>query len=174
MNLVETSLDGAFVIGLDKQVDERGFFARTFCRDEFAAHGLDLAIAQCNVSFTAQRGTLRGLHYQVEPHAEAKVVRCVAGAIFDVVVDLRPTSPTYLRWFGTTLDTSNRDALYIPVGCAHGFITLTSDAEVLYQMSAPYVPEAARGIRWDDPKIAIAWPMQPTLISARDAAYDLL
>lgn len=174
MKLTETMIPGAFVLELERQIDERGFFARTFCRDELAARGLDVTVAQCNVSFTEHRGTLRGLHYQAAPHAEAKIVRCVAGAIFDVVVDLRPSSPAYLRWYSTTLDAVTRDSLYIPTGCAHGFLTLTPDVEVLYQMSAPYVVEAARGVRWDDPKLAIAWPLPPTLISARDAAYDLL
>jgi dTDP-4-dehydrorhamnose 3,5-epimerase len=174
VKLVETPLGGAFVIELEPQVDERGMFARTFDRAMFANAGLDPVVDQCSVSFNHRAGTLRGLHYQAAPHQEAKLVRCIAGAIHDVIVDLRADSPTYLRWHAVNLDATTRNALYVPPGCAHGFLTLVDNAEVLYQISRPFVPEAARGVRWDDPKLGIRWPMQPTTITARDRAYDLL
>jgi dTDP-4-dehydrorhamnose 3,5-epimerase len=158
MKLVETPIPGAFVIEIERRVDERGFFARTFSRDEFVAAGLDPHVEQCSLSYNQHAGTLRGMHYQAAPHGEVKLVRCIAGAVFDVIVDLRPESPAYLTWFGITLDATTRSALYVPEGCAHGFMTLVPDAELLYQMSAKNVPEAARGVRWDDPRLAIAWP----------------
>jgi len=173
MRLQPTPLRGAWVIELDQLDDERGWFARTFDIDEFAAHGLDPTIVQCSASFNARRGTLRGLHYQAEPHGESKLVRCVRGAIFDVAVDLRAGSPMRGRWHGVDLSQENRRGYYIPAGFAHGFLTLTDDCEVLYQMSHPYVPEAARGVRWDDPALAILWPAlegEPT-ISQRDREF---
>lgn len=174
MKLSETGIPGAFVIELDRHTDERGFFARTFCASAFAERGLNPTVAQCSISFNDHQGTLRGLHYQAAPHQEAKVVRCIAGAVFDVIVDLRPGSATYLRWFGLDLDAERRASIYVPEGCAHGFLTTTPRAEVLYMMSTPHVPEAARGVRWDDPTLAITWPAHPLVISDRDRAYDLL
>jgi dTDP-4-dehydrorhamnose 3,5-epimerase len=173
MRFLQTPLPGAWVIELEELGDERGWFARTFDEDEFRARGLDPTIAQCNASFNARRGTVRGLHYQVEPHGESKLVRCVRGAIFDVAVDLRGGSPTRARWHGVELSAENRLAYYIPAGLAHGFQTLTDDSEVLYQMGHPYVPEAARGVRWDDPAFAIAWPALDgeRTISQRDRAF---
>lgn len=173
MRFLETPLNGAWVIDLDLLGDERGWFARTFDAGEFAARGLNPDVAQCNASFNARRGTLRGMHYQAEPHGESKLVRCVRGAIFDVAVDLREGSPTLRRWHGVELSAENRLAFYIPPGLAHGFQTLSDDAEVLYQMGSPYVPEAARGVRWDDPAFAIDWP-QPSgdrVISEKDRLY---
>lgn len=173
MRFIETPLNGAWVVDLDLLGDERGWFARTFDAGEFAARGLNPAVVQCNASFNARRGTLRGMHYQAEPHGESKLVRCVHGAIFDVAVDLRGGSPTLRRWHGVELSADNRLAFYIPPGLAHGFQTLSDDAEVLYQMGNPYVPEAARGVRWDDPAFAIQWP-EPDgerIVSERDRAF---
>lgn len=174
MIFTESPLSGAYVIDLTPIEDERGFFARTFCPEEFAAHGLVSAMNQCSVSFNAKRGTLRGMHFQAQPHAEEKLVRCTAGSIFDVIVDIRPESPTRQRWFGVELTASNRRSLYIPKGFAHGFITLTDDAEVLYSMSVPFVAGAGRGLRWDDPAFNIRWPLQPMVMSKRDAEYPAL
>jgi dTDP-4-dehydrorhamnose 3,5-epimerase len=173
MRFVQTPLNGAWVIDLDLLGDERGWFARTFDAEEFAARGLNPAVVQCNASFNARSGTLRGMHYQAEPHAESKLVRCVRGAIFDVAVDLRQGSPTRCRWHGVELSAENRLAFYIPAGLAHGFQTLTEDCEVLYQMGHHYVPEAARGVRWDDPAFAIEWPqlLGERVISEKDRRY---
>jgi dTDP-4-dehydrorhamnose 3,5-epimerase len=168
---VATPLAGAHEIEIERMTDERGFFARSFCTEEFAAHGLETAIEQCNVSWNAARGTLRGLHYQAEPHGEAKVVRCTQGAIHDVIVDLRPASPTFKRWHAVELSADNRRMLYIPRGFAHGFLTLTDGAEVLYQMSTRYAPSAARGVRYDDPAFGIVWPSAPRVVAPRDRAY---
>ncbi len=167
----ETRLPGVFEIRLEALPDDRGFFARTWCQMEFEAHGLNPRLAQCSISFNARRGTLRGLHLQVPPYAEAKLVRCTKGAIYDVVVDLRPQSPTYLQWIGVTLTATNRAMVYIPEGCAHGFLTLEEQSEVLYQMSEFYHPESARGVRWNDPAFRVAWPFAPEIISERDRAY---
>jgi dTDP-4-dehydrorhamnose 3,5-epimerase len=174
MRFEPTGLPGALVVEVEYRRDDRGFFSRTFCVDEFAAQGIELPVVQCNVSFNARRGTLRGMHYQVEPKAEIKLVRCTRGAIFDVIVDLRPDSMTYRRWFGAELSAANHRALYIPGGFAHGFQTLEDDAEVFYQMSEFYSPEHARGVRWNDPAMAIRWPLPVSAISERDAAYDSL
>ncbi len=173
MRFMQTPLPGAWVIELEELGDERGWFARTFDAEEFESRGLNPAVVQCNASFNARRGTLRGMHYQGEPHGESKVVRCVRGAIFDVAVDLRPDSPTYRGWHGVELSSETRRAFYIPAGLAHGFQTLTDDAEVLYQMGHRYVPEAARGVRWDDPAFAIDWPAVDSerIISEKDRAY---
>ncbi|HMO83455.1 MAG TPA: dTDP-4-dehydrorhamnose 3,5-epimerase [Lacipirellulaceae bacterium] len=171
MKFTATALPGVLVIDLERFTDERGYFARTFCRKEFAAHGLDPLVAQSATSFTARRGTLRGLHFQRPPHAEAKLVRCVRGAIWDVAVDLRPDSPTFKRWVATELNAAAQRSHYLPTGCAHGFITLTDDVEVCYQMSAHHEPAAATGVRWDDPAFAIAWPFAPLLLSERDRAW---
>jgi len=167
----ETEIPGAYVVDLEKIGDERGFFARSFCAEEFAARGLMSRIVQTNISFNRDRATLRGLHYQAEPKPEPKVVRCTRGAIFDVAVDLRPTSPTYRRWTGHELTAANHLALHVPAGCAHGFITLVEDSEVAYLMGEAYDPALARGVRWNDPAFAVDWPLQPSVISPRDAAY---
>ena len=174
MKFQPTPLAGAYLIELELLEDERGFFARSFCQNEFRAHGLDTALAQCNVSFNRKRGTLRGLHYQAEPHAEAKVVRCTRGAIWDVIVDLRKGSATARRWHAVELTADNRRALYIPAGFAHGFQTLAEDSEVLYQMSEFYHPESARGVRWDDPTLAIPWPLKDPVMSPRDREFPVL
>jgi dTDP-4-dehydrorhamnose 3,5-epimerase len=170
----ESPLPGAFLIDLQLQSDERGFFARSYCPDEFAAHGLGTELRQCSVSFNARKGTLRGLHYQAAPHEEHKLVRCTEGAIFDVIADIRPHSRHYRRWFGAELSAQNHRALFIPPGFAHGFITLSDDAEVYYMISAPYSPSHARGFRWSDPAFGIQWPLAPNVMSARDAEYPLL
>lgn len=167
----ETRLAGVFEIHLEPKADERGFFARTWCQNEFSDHGLNSRLVQCSVSLNKQRGTLRGVHYQAAPFSETKVVRCTSGAIYDVVLDLREQSPTFKQWFGTILNAENRHSLYVPEGCAHGFLTLTDDSEVLYQMSEFYHPEAARGVRWNDPAFRIAWPGKVEVISGRDRTY---
>jgi dTDP-4-dehydrorhamnose 3,5-epimerase len=171
MTFTECGLAGALVVDVERLADERGFFARSHCAAEFVAHGLEGVFRQCSISFNERRGTLRGMHFQAKPHAEAKLVRCTAGAVFDVIVDIRSQSPTYRRWFGTELTAGNRRALYIPEGFAHGFISLADQAEVLYMISVAYAPGFGRGFRWNDPAIGIEWPMRPTLLSARDAAY---
>jgi dTDP-4-dehydrorhamnose 3,5-epimerase len=166
-----TTLPDAMVVELERREDERGFFARSFCQREFEAQGLEPCVAQCNVSFNRRRGTLRGMHWQAAPDGEAKLVRVTRGAIWDVIVDLRPDSPACCRWFGAELNAENRRALYIPQGFAHGFQTLVDDVEVFYQMSTVYVPEAQRGARWDDPAFGINWPIRPPFLSDRDASY---
>jgi dTDP-4-dehydrorhamnose 3,5-epimerase len=171
MRFEEAKVAGAFLIEPELTADERGFFARTWCRDEFAAHGLNPELAQANVSFNHRKGTLRGMHHQAAPHQEAKLVRCTRGAIWDVVLDLRPYSPTYRTWTGAELSDANRAMLYVPEGCAHGFLTLTDAAEVAYQMSVPYAPEAAQGVRYDDPAFGIEWPGEVVVINQRDASY---
>lgn len=174
MKFQESPLAGAYTIEMDRLEDERGFFARSYSAEEFAARGLPAAMPQSSVSFNARRGTLRGLHYQAEPHAEDKLVRCTAGAIYDVIVDLRPDSPTARRWFGVELSAANHRSLFVPKGLAHGFMTLRDDTEVLYMISVPYAPGFERGLRWNDPAIGISWPTAPSVVSARDAAYPLL
>jgi dTDP-4-dehydrorhamnose 3,5-epimerase len=169
--LRSTKLAGAFVIEPEPIEDERGFFARTFSRQEFADAGLDDDVAQCSISFNAKPGTLRGLHYQAAPHAESKLVRCTQGAIFDVIVDLRPDSSTFCEWLGIELTAANRLGLFIPKGLAHGFQTITPASEVHYQISENYQPSAARGVRWNDPRFGIVWPKAERIISARDQAY---
>ena len=172
MRFVPTDLPGVVVVEPEMLRDERGSFARTVCREEFAAHGLETDWVQQSTSYSHRAGTLRGMHYQRPPHAEAKLVRVTAGAIYDVVVDLRPGSPTLGRWTAIELLARDRLTLYIPKGCAHGFQTLVDGVEVLYQMSVPYAPEAATGVRWDDPALAIEWPEAPVrAISARDRAW---
>jgi dTDP-4-dehydrorhamnose 3,5-epimerase len=166
-----TGVAGAFVVEPERIGDERGFFARTWCQEEFQAHGLNPRLAQCNISYNHSIGTLRGMHYQIAPHEEAKLVRCTAGAIWDVAIDLRPGSPTYLAWAGAELTADNRAALYVPEGCAHGFLTLREGTEVFYQMSVPYEPSAARGVRWDDPAFGVAWPAPVRVINQRDRSY---
>jgi dTDP-4-dehydrorhamnose 3,5-epimerase len=175
MIFTETTLRGAYLVELERREDERGFFARSFCQREFKELGLDPCVVQCNISFNKQRGTLRGMHYQIPPHAEAKLVRCTRGAIYDVIIDLRHSSSTFLRWTGVELTSENHSALYIPEGFAHGFQTLTNDSEIFYQMSEFYAPEAARGIRWNDPTFGITWSLPVSVISDKDSAlpeYD--
>ncbi len=174
MRFTETSLPGAWVLDPERIEDERGWFARTFDAEEFRARGMNPEVLQGNASFNAREGTLRGMHYQADPHGESKLVRCVRGAIFDVAIDLRPDSPTRLRWEGVELSAENGRSFYIPAGMAHGFQSLTPGAELLYLMGNPYVPEAGSGVRWDDPAFAIDWPPAPAegrVISARDASY---
>jgi dTDP-4-dehydrorhamnose 3,5-epimerase len=167
----ETPLRGAFVVDPEPVDDERGFFARTWCRREFKERGLETRVAQCSLSFNRKRGTLRGLHFQVAPYAETKIIRCVRGAVYDVIVDLRPDSRTFTQHFALTLTSKNHAMLYVPAGFAHGFQTLDDDTEVLYQISAFYSPEHSRGVRWDDPAFAIQWPPAERTISARDRDY---
>jgi dTDP-4-dehydrorhamnose 3,5-epimerase len=174
MIFTELPLAGAFAVDLQELRDERGFFARSYCAAEFAAQGLGPELRQCSVSYNARRGTLRGLHYQDAPHEEHKLVRCTAGAIYDVIVDIRQSSPTYRRWYGAELTMANRRSLFVPPGFAHGFVSLTDGAEVYYMISTAHAPEFSRGLRWDDPAFAIEWPLAPTVISARDAAYPLM
>lgn len=171
LKFTELTIGGVFVIDVEPHPDERGFFARISCNDEFRAHGLDPQIVQSSISYNSKRGTLRGMHYQAAPYEETKFVRCTAGAIYDVVVDLRRSSETYRRWTAVELTAANRRTLYVPRGVAHGFITLTDDAEVLYQMGVGYVADAARGVRWDDAAFGIEWPMEPLVISERDRAF---
>jgi dTDP-4-dehydrorhamnose 3,5-epimerase len=172
MRFTETSVGGAYLIDPEPKGDDRGFFARLWCRDEFEARGLSATFVQCNDSFSAHRGTLRGLHYQIAPFQEAKLVGCIRGAVFDVVVDLRPQSPTFARWFGVTLTASNRTMLYVPEGCAHGYLTLEDGSEVVYPVSQAYRPEAERGIRWNDPTFNIDWPYPgPLTVSPKDRQW---
>ena len=169
-----TPLPGAYVVELEPLRDERGWFARTFDAATFAEFGLDPAVVQCNVSFNERAGTLRGMHFQAAPHGEPKLVRCTRGAVFDVIVDLRPDSPAFCRWFGIELRGGGTSSLFIPTGLAHGFQTLEDASEVHYQMGHQYVPSAANGVRWNDPAFGIEWPDQPAtgpIISERDAAY---
>jgi dTDP-4-dehydrorhamnose 3,5-epimerase len=167
----KTGLAGAFVIEYEAIADERGFFARTWCQEEFQRQGLNHELAQCNISFNKQRGTLRGMHYQVYPNEEAKLVRCTRGAIYDVIIDLRPSSPTLLSWFGVELSETNNNMLYVPEAFAHGFVTLDDNTEVFYQMSADYHSESARGVRWNDPAFGIHWPIPVEIISQKDMSY---
>jgi len=174
MIITETAIPGPRILDLEVREDARGFFARTFCRDEFLDAGLEPAVEQCNLSFNHLRGTLRGMHFQVAPHPETKLVRCTRGAIVDVVVDMRPDSPTRLQHVSVVLSARNRRALYVPAYFAHGYQTLTDDAEVLYQVSGQYTPEAERGLRHDDPALGISWPASVTALSAKDASWPLL
>jgi dTDP-4-dehydrorhamnose 3,5-epimerase len=171
MRFAETDLPGAFVIELERREDERGFFARAWCEQEFADHGLEKRVSQSNLAYNRKAGTLRGMHYQAPPHAEVKLVRCTRGAVYDVIADLRPESRTYLHWIGVELSADNRTAIYVPEGFAHGYQTLTDDAETYYQVSVPYAPSAERGVRWDDPALAIDWPLPDPILSEKDAAW---
>jgi dTDP-4-dehydrorhamnose 3,5-epimerase len=171
MLFLETKLPGVIEIELQPHPDDRGFFARSWCHKEFEANGLNPRLVQCNISFNIRRGTLRGLHLQTPPYAEAKLVRCTRGAIYDVVLDLRPSSPTYKDWIAAVLTSANRHMLYIPEGCAHGFLTLEDETEVFYQMSEFYDAVSARGFRWNDPAFRITWPEKVEVISDRDGAY---
>jgi len=171
MKFSTTAIAGAWLIDLERHEDERGFFARTFCRDEFAAHGLRAGFVQCNLSSNARRGTLRGMHCQARPHEEAKVVCCTRGAVYDVVVDLRRDSPTFRKWAGFELSAANRRMLYIAEGLAHGFQSLEDETDLFYLMSETYHQEAARGVRWNDPAFGIRWPLAGPTLSSRDAGY---
>ena len=173
MRFIETKLKGLFIIEPELLEDERGFFARTFCQHEFEAHGLDPRLVQCNISFNRHRGTLRGMHYQVEPHAEAKLVRCTMGAIYDVILDLRPESATFRQWLAVELTAENRRLLFIPEGLAHGFQTLVDHTEIFYQMSEFFYLECARGVRYDDPDFSLVWPLPVKIVSDKDMAYPL-
>jgi dTDP-4-dehydrorhamnose 3,5-epimerase len=171
MIFTETALKGVWRLTLQPTEDHRGFFARTWCEREFAAQGLVDRWAQCGISFNRRRGTLRGLHYQRPPHEETKLVRCTMGAIYDVVLDLRRDSPTFRKHVAVELSASNREMLYIPRGCAHGFQTLVDDTEIFYQISPAYAPDHAAGVRWDDPAFAISWPCPDSILSERDRSY---
>jgi dTDP-4-dehydrorhamnose 3,5-epimerase len=171
MRFLETDLPGAFLIDLEPRSDERGYFARTFCREEFVEHRLEPQVLQCNISYNLHAGTLRGMHYQLPPAAEVKLVRCTAGAIWDVIIDLRPDSPTCGRHVGVELTEGNRRSLYVPELCAHGYQTLTDGAEVTYQVSQSYHPDLERGIRYDDPYFGIDWPLPVTRISPKDSSW---
>jgi dTDP-4-dehydrorhamnose 3,5-epimerase len=171
MQFQKTQLAGVIEIQPELQRDDRGFFARTWCRREFIENGLNPNLVQCSLSFNKVKGTLRGVHYQADPHPEAKVIRCTQGAIYDVVVDLRPQSTTFRKWLGIELSAENHKMLYVPEGCAHGFLTLQDNSEILYQMSEYYHPELSRGVRWSDPAFQIAWPSEVKVISDRDRTY---
>jgi dTDP-4-dehydrorhamnose 3,5-epimerase len=171
MLIAELALPGVFVIEPERLEDARGYFARTFCRDEFTAHGLVGDFVQCSTSFNARRGTLRGMHFQRAPHEEIKLVRCTRGAVLDVVLDPRPGSSTYCQWRAVELSAGNGRAVYIPGGLAHGFQTLVDDSEVFYQIAERYHPESAAGVRWDDPAFGIDWPIRPPILSDKDAGY---
>lgn len=174
MQIQTTPLAGAVLVDVRRLEDQRGFFARTFCRQEFLDAGLDPVVEQANISFNHHAGTLRGFHYQLDPNAEAKLVRCSRGAIYDVIVDLRPESPTYLEHFGVELTEDNRTALYVPRHFAHSYVTLVAGAEVHYQVTTAYAPGFERGLRFDDPTLGVRWPVAITTISAKDAAWPLL
>lgn len=169
MIFIETDIKGAFVVDIQKLEDERGFFARVWCEREFKKHGLGTRMVQANTSVNKKRGTLRGLHYQVAPYEEAKLVRCIRGVIFDVIIDLRPDSGTYREWLGVELTADNRRMLYVPEGFAHGYQTLVDDTEVFYQVSQFYSPDSERGVRWDDPTFGVEWPVTDSmLVSSKD------
>ena len=174
MKFTPAEIDGVWIVDLEPIEDERGFFARTFCADEFTSYGLDPTVAQCNVSLTRTAGTVRGLHYQVEPAAETKLVRCVRGAIFDVAVDVRRGSPTFARWVGTEMRADGFRWIYVPIGFAHGFVVLSDAAEVEYKCSDFYDPGGEAGVPWNDPAVAIQWPVADPLLSARDRAHPSL
>lgn len=172
MEFEPCDLLGAFLIKPKKIEDERGYFARAWCEREILDHGLDARIKQSNMAMTKNRGTLRGLHYQTEPHQEVKILRCVRGEIFDVIVDLRSESPTHHKWQGFVLNPKNAYAIYVPEGCATGYITLEDDSEIYYHTTAEFAPDHATGVRYDDPAFSIQWPMSPLNLSAQDAAWD--
>ena len=173
MKFEETPLQGSYVIELEKIGDDRGFFARAFCSNEFAALGLTTAFVQVNNSLSAQKNTLRGMHYQIAPHQETKIVRCIKGSLYDVILDIRMDSPTFGQHFGVELSAENRKMLYVPKGFAHAFVTIDDDTEAFYFVDTPYAPAAERGIRWNDPKFDVEWPIQPEVISDKDASWPL-
>lgn len=171
MKFISTAVTGTYILELEKIHDDRGYFARSWSRDEFEEHGLEANLAQCSISFNKKKGTLRGMHFQIPPSAEAKLVRCTRGAFFDVVLDLRPGSKSFLQWQGVELTSDNSQMLFIPKGCAHGFQTLSDNTEIFYQISEKYAPEHARGVRWDDSLFGVQWPVPVTVISDRDKSY---
>ncbi len=171
MIFTETKLKGAYVVEIQKLEDERGFFARSWCRREFETHGLNPQLVQCNISFNACIGTMRGMHYQTKPYEEAKLIRCTMGSIYDVIVDIRPDSPSFKQYLGIVLTPGNYKMLYVPEGFAHGFLTLEDNTEIFYQMSEFYAPDHARGFRWNDPAFGIEWPSNVQVISERDKSY---
>lgn len=171
MNFIASPLPGAYVVEIEPVADERGFFARLWCREEFQALGLSTAVEQNSISFNRKKGTLRGMHYQAAPHDEVKLVRCTRGTIYDVILDLRTDSPTYCRWFAVELTAGNGKMMYVPAGFAHGFQTLVDESEVFYQISEAYCPEMARGVRWNDPTFQIEWPILNPILSVRDRSY---
>jgi len=171
MIFAQTTLEGAYLVDIEKREDERGFFARSWCQKEFEAQGLNPRLVQCDISFSAKKGTLRGMHYQTKPYEEAKLVRCTRGSIYDVIVDIRPQSRTFARHLGIVLTPESYRMLYVPEGFAHGFLTLSDDTEVFYQMSEFYAPECARGFRWNDPAFGIAWPSEVLVISDNDRGH---
>ena len=173
MKFIETPFKGAFVLELERSEDERGFFARIWCKNEFESHGLNSHLSQCSISFNKKKGTLRGMHYQVKPYEEAKLVMCTAGAIYDVIIDLRESSSTFKKWFSVELTSQNHRMLYVPEGLAHGFFTLEDNSEVFYLISEFYHPECANGVRWDDPAFNITWPAGKKIISPKDLKYPV-
>jgi dTDP-4-dehydrorhamnose 3,5-epimerase len=172
MKFTPTKISGAYLIEIEPITDERGFFARSFCTDEFQQYGLNTNFVQCNISFTSKQGTIRGMHYQVSPYKETKLVRCCKGAIYDVILDLRPESNTFKQWVAAELTAENHQMLYIPSGCAHGFQTLVDNTEVFYQMSDIYNPDAAKGVRWNDSAFGIKMPLVASIVSERDCSYS--
>jgi dTDP-4-dehydrorhamnose 3,5-epimerase len=174
MVFTETKLKGAFLINLKRFEDERGFFARTFCQKEFKEHGLNTQIVQANISYNKKRGTFRGMHMQLAPNEESKLIKCTSGAIYDVIIDMRISSDTYKQWIGVELTAENHQLLYVPEGFAHGFITLKNDTEVTYQMNQFYAPESEKGFRWNDPGFGIVWPIQPLVIAEKDKKFSLI
>ncbi len=170
----ETKLKGAFIVDIEPIEDARGFFARSWCQEEFKRHALNPRLEQCNISFNKKNGTLRGMHFQLSPHQEAKLVRCTKGNIYDVIIDMRLESETFREWIGIELSADNRRMLYVPEGFAHGYQTMEDDSEIFYQVSESYHPESERGVRWDDPLIGIAWPMAQPLISDKDRSWPRL
>lgn len=174
MIFIKTEIEGLFIIKAEKKYDERGFFARTFCINEFTLNNLNTQYVQCSVSFNKQKGTLRGMHYQVFPYEEEKIVTCIKGKIYDVVLDLRKDSKTFNKWFGIVLEENEHTSLYIPKGLAHGFLTLENNTEILYQISNYYNPEYSRGIRYDDPLFNIKWPREINIISEKDLSYEYI
>ena len=171
MRFIDTPIAGAWLVAPEPRDDDRGFFARLWSREEFASKGLRADFIQCNNSFSRLKGTLRGLHYQLPPHGEAKLVRCIRGRVFDVMVDMRPGSATERKWFGAEITAENRSLVYVPEGCAHGYLALDDDCEVIYMATAPYVADAERGVRWNDPGIGITWPVEPTILSTKDRQW---
>ena len=171
MKFVKTPIGGVLLIEIEPVTDMRGHFARTFCAEEFRRQGLETQVAQCSMAFTARAGTVRGMHYQRDPHGEAKLVRCTRGAVHDAVIDLRPDSPTFRQWFGIEISASSRRMIYVPPGLAHGYQSLEDETEVAYQMSTAHRPDAEAGVRWDDPSFGVRWPQPVTLISERDRSF---
>jgi len=174
MKFTESRIPGAWIIDIAAIHDDRGFFAMTWLPDAFRERGIEPALAQCNLAFNHKRGTLRGMHFQLAPHAQAKIIRCTRGALLDVIIDLRPESPAYCKWEAVELTADNRRMLYMPEGIAHGYLTLTDEVEAYYHASSPWAPSAESGVRWDDPAFGVAWPFAPAVISAKDAAWPTL